>query len=393
MSDVPIDVILIGLDEQQEQLIERNLGGQLNVVASEPSPEHGLTTIAANPDAIALLFLDAHPEQMLRLTHQVSSSLQTVVVVLSATRDPHRIVQVMKAGAKDYAIISDDNVSDVERAIHELSALHEQILKDKHGKVISVFSAKGGSGATTVAANLGNVLQRNGLEKGREPRKIVLLDFDMDMGDLSIFLDVRIGYSYQEILDNMYRLDSELLYGSLTHHSNGLYIVSHCNNVDAMETVAAKDLTRIVVFLKQHFDFVIIDGLRGFSEKSLAALDNSDHIVITLTPDIPSLRNANRSLQIFGRLRYTEEHVHLVLNRYNKKPGITADEMADALGRPITCTVANDFPLVNKSAHQGTTAVDLSPKSKVAADFQKLGYLFVDAPKRRRRSFLPFRRA
>jgi pilus assembly protein CpaE len=150
----------------------------------------------------------------------------------------------------------------------------------------------------------------------------------------------------------------------------------------------ADDLGKIIDFLKQHFDFIVIDGPRDFRDLALSALDRSDYIVCTMTQDVPALKNANRCLQIFRRLGYPEEKVRLVINRYRGSGQLGTEAVADALGRKVDGIVANDFPAVIKAVNEGKLLLDVDPSSKVAKDVGALvGLVHQVAPAKKRGLF------
>jgi pilus assembly protein CpaE len=192
-------------------------------------------------------------------------------------------------------------------------------------------------------------------------------------------------YSYRELLANLHRLDADLLFRSLAKHSSGVYVMSQTDYLDEGRTLSGDDAKDVVTFLARHFDFVIIDGVRDFSDVALAALDKANHIMLTMTQDIPALKNAHRCLRIFHRLGYTDERIHLVLNRYRNAGSLTTEAVGDALARPVSGTISNDFPSVSAAVNEGRVLVDSHPSSRVAKDITTLVGLYhqVEAPKRR----------
>src|SRR5678809_90781 len=109
------------------------------------------------------------------------------------------------------------------------------------------------------------------------------------------------------------------------------------------DRIKAQDISALLEFLRRNYDFVIVDGVRGFDELSLAALDGSQHVFLTLTQDVPAVRNGQRCLELFGRLQYDQNRIKLLLNRFQKASKITTEVVAETLGHPLTHTIANDF--------------------------------------------------
>ena len=132
------------------------------------------------------------------------------------------------------------------------------------------------------------------------------------------FLDIPGSYSITDVLANMSRLDRELLATSVTKHRSGISVLAQSSKVEEAEQIKAPEIAALLEFLRRNYDFVIVDGVRGFDELSLAALDSSQHVFMTLTQDVPAVRNGQRCLELFGRLQYDQGRIKLLLNRYQK---------------------------------------------------------------------------
>jgi pilus assembly protein CpaE len=296
----------------------------------------------------------------------------------------------MRAGAKDFAFVEKEGL-DVRRVLLDHSFAPQQSAVSAHmGKVIVVFACKGGCGATTIASNLaGALLPSDRTLKGQ----VALLDLDFQMGDVLAFLDVTSRYTWQDLVKNMPRLDEDLLFTSLTLHRCGVSIVAQSDVLEEADDLAPKAVGGAIAFLRRHFDFCVIDGLRDFSELSLLVLDLADVILLTMTQDVPALKNASRCLNIFQRLGYGPDKVKLVLNRYAKRADLDDDAIADALGRPVAATVANDFPMVIKAMNEGTLLVENAPKAQVTRDIRALVPLVRGEPPEPKRGLFGRRRS
>jgi pilus assembly protein CpaE len=290
-------------------------------------------------------------------------------VVVSASRDPENILRAMRAGARDFAYLEPGN-ADLIRALRDLP--RRQTRPSSHrvrGQVISVFGCKGGSGATTIALNLAGALLS---AKGSKPAKVVVVDVDTEMGDVLTFLDVSSKYVFDDLVHNMQRLDSDLLRQALAQHRTGLSVLSQTDKLNEAAEVSTDDLARTLGFLREHFDFVVIDGLRDFRELSLTALDHSDVVLCTMTQDIPALKNVSHCFSIFKRLQYPTEKIRLIINRYRNSGKLTEASIADALGRRVDAVVGNDYPGVIKAINEGQLLLESDPNGKVYEDIEAL---------------------
>ncbi len=387
MTNRKHSVVIVGAGEK-EQAIRKQIEDLVEIRAVEPDPGRGLAAVRETAPTIVLLCLDSNPEAILAIAKEISINNSCLPIVFSANRDPENILKAMRSGARDFAYL-DEESADIRRAITHLGKLQEQVKMGGLGKVIAVFGAKGGSGATTIASNLAGEMLTHGRAKGATRRKVALLDFDLEMGDVLVFLDLESQFSYVDLLNNMHRLDSELLYQSLAIHPSGLCVLSQTDQLEGARDISAEEVSRVIDFLRQHFDFVVIDGLRDFREMALAGLDGADSVILTMTQDIPALKNANRCLQLFKRLGYADRKIKLLLNRYRRTNRLTVDAIADALGREVDATVANDYPSVIKAINQGELLVHLSSRSRVANDIKNLVTFFLEGTAVKRHSLFP----
>jgi pilus assembly protein CpaE len=267
--------------------------------------------------------------------------------------------------------VVDDDIEDLRRAVRTQARPPDAA---GLGQVVTVFPAKGGVGATSIATNLAGALQRHG-------QRVVVLDLDLHLGDVLSFLDLPATYSITDVLTNMKRLDHELLDTSITRHHSGVRVLGQSGKVEEAEHVRGQEVATLVDFLRRHYDRIVIDGVRGFDEVSLAALDASHHVLMILTQDVPAVRNTQRCLDLFRRLGYEGDRVQLILNRYQKGSKITSEVISDALGVAPAFLLANDFPAVIGAINRGHLLAEVAPRSKLTKDIEALAPMLVGADK------------
>jgi pilus assembly protein CpaE len=302
-----------------------------------------------------------------------------VVIVVSATKDPELILRSMRAGAREFVLESDhEELRHAVRTHAKVTVAGSEI-----GQVVTIFGAKGGVGATAIAVNLAGAMQKRSL-------RVCLVDLDLYLGDVLSFLDVAGTYSISDVLANMSRLDRELLATSVTKHRSGINVLAQSSKVEEAEQIKGQDIAALLEFLRRNYDFVIVDGVRGFDELSLAALDGSQHVFMTLTQDVPAVRNGQRCLELFGRLQYDQARVKLLLNRYQKASKITVEVVSETLGQSLTHTISNDFILLIDAINRGVLLQDTAPRAKITQDIEGLipHLLPEKAPRLRRNSLL-----
>jgi pilus assembly protein CpaE len=370
-------IIVVGTRDLEDVILRRQLDPVAKLIVFVADPQKALEVIRARPPALAILFMDHEREAVLALARQlVIEGVPSVMV--SRDRDPDTILLAMRSGARDFAYLEGDD-TDVRRAVTALAATPVAV-SQRQSIVVAVFGCKGGSGATTIATNLGGALLANDNQ-----RRVVILDLDAQLGDVLVFLDLASHYSWTDLLRNLPRLDDDLVHRSLTAHASGLRVVAQGAELEDADRLDAAAVTQTIEFLRQHYDYVIVDGLRDFRETSLAALDAADRIALVMTQDVPALKNASRCIGVFHRLGYRADKLKLIINRYHKRDKLDLDTISDALGAAVDATVANDYPVVSRAINEGVLLAESEPHAAVTEDVRALLPALALAPRVARR--------
>ena len=371
-------VLLLGMDDAQQADLRLALKDVANVVRSKTPAELIADEYrSVNPGA-AIVSVRSDTPQRFGLIHNISAA-GGVVIVISDAKDPELILRSMRAGAREFVLESDHEELRVAVRTHAKVTFGTGEL----GQVVTIFGAKGGVGATAIATNLAGAMQRRSL-------RVCLVDLDLYLGDVLAFLDIPGSYSITDVLANMSRLDRELLASSVTKHRSGINVLAQSSKVEEAEQLKGPDISALLEFLRRNYDFVIVDGVRGFDELSLAALDGSQHVFMTLTQDVPAVRNGQRCLELFGRLQYDQGRIKLLLNRYQKASKITLEVVGETLGQPLTHTISNDFLLLIDAINRGVLLTEVAPRARITQDIEGLipHLLPEKAPRLRRQSLL-----
>lgn len=233
------------------------------------------------------------------------------------------------------------------------------------GRVITVFSAKGGCGKTTLATNLAISLAHGG------SRRVCILDLDLAFGDVAIMLQLVPERTIADLIPVADRIDETGVRTMLT---------PYCPGVDAMlapvQPAIAEEVTRdlvadLIELARAMFDYVVIDTPPHFNDVVLAALDASHLYVLVATPDLPALKNLRVTLDMFEMLDYQRDHRVVVLNRADARVGLTAADIERVIRVPIASHVpsSRDVPI---SVNKGVPIVLDSPGHPVSTAIREL---------------------
>jgi pilus assembly protein CpaE len=366
------------MDDAEQADLRLALKDVANVVRSKTPAELIADEYRSINPGAAIVSVKSDTPQRFGLIHNIAAA-GGIVIVVSESKDPELILRSMRAGAREFVLESDHEELRLAVRTHAKVTFGTGEL----GQVITIFGAKGGVGATAIATNLAGAMQRRSL-------RVCLVDLDLYLGDVLAFLDIPGSYSITDVLANMSRLDRELLATSVTKHRSGVSVLAQSSKVEEAEQIKGPDVTALLEFLRRNYDFVIVDGVRGFDELSLAALDGSQHVFMTLTQDVPAVRNGQRCLELFGRLQYDQGRIKLLLNRYSKASKITVEVVGETLGQPLTHTISNDFLLLIDAINRGVLLTEVAPRARITQDIEGLipHLLPEKAPRMRRQSLL-----
>jgi len=247
------------------------------------------------------------------------------------------------------------------------------------GKVITVFSTKGGAGKSVLAANLAVVLAR------RSERPVVLVDADLQFGDVAVMLKLAPQHTIVDAVGSLDRLDATLLRQFLMKHDpSGLLILPAPLEPSFADQISAAEVVQIVALLRTFCEYVIIDTPAYFNEVVLGLIEESDDVLLIAGMDIPNIKNVKIGLQTLRLLDVPIQKLHLVLNRANSKVKLDVSEVERTLQIKAESLIPSDV-VVPQSVNKGTPVVLDAPRSGVAKAIEQLANMFAPDDARRRR--------
>lgn len=327
----------------------------------EVAPIAGELDAAAPAGDLALVSIERDVDAGFKVASTLARA-GTRVVVQGAAKDADLILRAMRSGAQEYVIAGD--AEGLRRALGVRNAVAVEL----RGQVTAVFGAKGGLGATTLATNLAGALAKGG-------RRACIVDLDPALGGVASVLDLTPAYTVGHVVLNMHRLDRELIDASVPRHASGVWVIAPGQEFESADTLDGATATRLIAFLRRHYDAVVLDGLRGFDEHAIAALDASDHVLLVATQEVTAIRNAQRCLGLFKRLGYPDGKVQLLVNRFQKSATISTPVVEETLEVPVAATVANDFAGLARAVAAGALLVQGAPRAQITRDIEALAPL------------------
>lgn len=288
------------------------------------------------------------------------------VVILSVQGDPNYMRRAMLAGARDFLTkppMGDELTSAIRRAGEmafqeraksakvpvvpgagvPLPVMHMPVAQ---GKVITVYSPKGGTGRTTVAVNLAIALHN-------EETRAVLVDGNLQFGDVAVFLNEQGKNTIVDLAPRVDELDPDIVDGIMVRHAaTGLHVLAAPARPEQAEGVTGDQFGKLINYLRQMYAYVVVDTASILNDITLAAIDTSDVIVLLTTQDIPAIKNARLFLDLLNSLGVDRGRVLFAMNRYDKRITITPEKIGENLKQPIAAVIPLDertvIPAVNR---------------------------------------------
>jgi len=350
--------------------------GTVDVRWKTNSLETGISIIRKHLPEMAIVGMGQSPDASIEVIATLVRDFPSLyLLALSDKADSGLILQAMRAGAHDFLCkpVKEIDLRAAAEKVYKLKAAQKE-KKFEGGRIISVFSNKGGNGTTTIAVNLADALVRY------HGKKVAVVDLVLSHGDVTMFFNVNPSYSIIDLARNAEKADYDFLHSLLVKHSSGVYILADPPMIEDGELISAAQVRDVLLALRSMFDYIIVDTPHQFDERTLTALEMSDPILLVSLLNLPSLRNTQKCLELFGRIGLRDERVRMVISRYLLNDEISLDSIEGILSCPVFFCVPNDYPAVIASVNRGKLLYETAPKKEVTRSFRDLSNLLVLSP-------------
>lgn len=353
---------------------DRELRGALEmdrrarVAMSSDQVDEVYAEVVRSRPAGVIVTLDGRAEAVWTLCRQINATCpDTVIICASRYSSPDMILDSLRAGAREFLrlpIIEEELITVLERAA-EFRAGDPHSGKER-GRVIAVFSNKGGCGASFIASNLSMALNTQTL----------LVDLNLQAGNLDLFFGIKPKYSIVDMVENRARIDDQLVASYLIQCSNNLSLLAAPQEAEVADRMQPEHIIEAIDFLRTQFKNVVLDLSHTFDPITIAALDQADDILLVLTLDILACRATQRALTIFNRLGYSRQKVRLILNRWNKQSDLELRYVERFLGERITSFISDDYRTVVNSVNLGKPLITSPTSTPIVTELKRLADVY-----------------
>jgi pilus assembly protein CpaE len=291
------------------------------------------------------------------------------VILLRHRLEVTALAQALRCGVRE--VVQADDQPALADAVRRSTALTIQLSGQhtaggsREGKIVTVFSAKGGVGKTTLSTNVAAYLASTGAQT-------LLVDLDLMFGDVAISLQLPSQRSMSDVVAMSGHLDAEGLHSVVTaHESSGLHVISAPADPGDADRVPASVVMELLRLARNHYDYVVVDTPPALTEHVLAAFDVSDLTLLIATLDIPAVKNLRIAINTLDTLGSSKDTRRVVLNRSDTKVGLSAGDVETALKLPIAASVPNSLA-VPASVNRGVPIVLDEPRHPVSLALRAL---------------------
>ncbi|HEX8200652.1 MAG TPA: AAA family ATPase [Isosphaeraceae bacterium] len=310
---------------------------------------------AAQPELI-VVNLAPDPERGLGVLTKLRAGSQARIIAVGPESDLKLILSALRGGADDY-VMESDLEGELATALQRWRS--QQSAQATLGKLIAVVAPSGGSGSSTLAANIAAAL-------AAQHRAVALFDMKLEQGDLAALLDLKPTYSLADVCQNAARMDRVLFERSLVRHSSGVHLLAAPRLFADIDQVTAEGVRQALTLARATFPYVVVDLHPLFRDEPASVIHQADVILVVLRLDFASLRNTRRCLDHLERLGITKDRVRLVVNRYGQPHEVPAAKAEEALGVKIFHFIPDDPKTINRANNNGVPAVLQAPTAKVS---------------------------
>ena len=338
------------------------------------SCEDVFTKIAQNHEkSVLLLDLSDDKTPKTDLIMEVSSKYPDCrIIALSDNPSVNLIVEVMRSGAKEFLpvpVIKNEFIDGMNKILADDSEKH----KKNKCKIISVFSNKGGIGKTSLATNLALELAKITKEN------TALIDLNFQTGDITTFLDLKPSFNISYMLENIDKINETFLLSTLERYKRtNLYVLADPPYFKQADTIKPAQITKLFDTLKDTFSYIVVDVEASFDGKNIAALDNSDVILLVTVANLPALRNTQRCLELFDKLGYDKDKTKIDVNRYMENDEIKEEDVKKVLSRDIFWKVPNNYFAIMSAINKGIPVSEINTSTNVAQSYRELAKFMSD---------------
>ena len=365
----PIRVLIVDDILETRENIRRILQFEprVEVVGGAQSGEEAIALAVETKPDVVIMDINMPDMDGIAATEAIRKKVPYIqTIILSVQADPGYMRRAMLAGARDF-LTKPPMIDELTAAVrHAGEVAHEERSKvptsfiatatlgtpgnnggfpSRNGKIITVYSPKGGTGCSMIAANLAVALQKFA--------PTILIDASVQFGDVTVMLNEQAKNSLVDLTSRVNELDPDIIEEvAIAHSPSGLKLLACPPSPELGEQITGEQFSRLLEYLATMYSYVVIDTASYLTEVVQASLEFSDHIILVTTQEIPCIKSCNLFLNLATETGL-RERITFVMNRYDKRITITPEKVGESLKTPIAFVIPFEEKIVTNSINRG----------------------------------------
>jgi pilus assembly protein CpaE len=363
---------------QQQVRTALTANGEFELVAEEAGTEKACQNVYAASPHIIVVDHQIEGESSLDLVDELALQFPDIpIVALLGDEDSLLAQQFLLAGVRAFMIkpFTQVNLLSTLRRIHELEGrrrIAQPVNGDSHIEeteplqILTVYSPRGGVGCSTLSINLAVALHE------QFEARVLLLEGKLIFGHLALMLNFRPQNSIADLIPHAGALDDSLVEEVVSQHASGIHVLFSPSDLNVAQGIRPDDLYNVIKAVSRMYDIIVIDAGSFLSENTVTLMDASDRVLLVTTPDLASLHDTSRFIQLTGTLGFPAEKVLTVLNRAGMQGGVKNREIESALHQSLYARVSDGNAKVMRSLNRGVPLLFSSPSNKLSKEIRAL---------------------
>lgn len=370
-SEKKIRVLIVDDIAETRENIKRMLSFEqsIEVIGAARTGREAIEQANATRPDVIIMDINMPDMDGITATTEIKKKLPYVmVVILSVQSDPSYMRRAMLAGARDF-LTKPPMIDELIDAIKRAGAVSHEEQKKSHatappsdgmapvlvqqrepqGKIIAVYSPKGGSGRTTLATNLAISL--------KEDNRVALIDGSLQFGDVAVFLNEQGKNTILDLAPLVAELDSEIVQEvMLTHKATGIDVLAAPQQPDLaiFGKVTGEQFGTLLEYLRRIYSYIVVDSATALDFIWGATMEAANLVVLVVTQDIPSIKNTSSFLKMAELEGIKRNKFMVVMNKYDRRINILPERVSEILRQPVALSIPFDDKIVGSSIIRGT---------------------------------------
>lgn len=357
----------VGTDDGVEQILARYGFAKSSTAASL---NDAIELLGQRHFDLVLVPIDALDDAALgRIDRAIRRERFTAVIGTAPEAHPDLMLRAMRAGIQEFLVrplVPAELTASLERLMRRTETVAA------NGQVFAVFAAKGGMGVSTVTVNLADAIAR-----AHPQRRVAVADLGVEGGEARLLMNVDPTYDLAYMAEKAERIDTELLNSVVVPAFDGVWLLASSDRPGGDELVDSNVVTTVIQQLRQAFNYTLLDCEHSLNDRTLAALDAADRIVLVTQLSVPALRGTQRTLGICRRLGYPNDKLCVVVNRHQSGEVISPAEASEVLKSEIFFKLPNDYKAASEASTRGMPVATVAPQSRLTWGFGQLAHKLV----------------